>query len=353
MDKSLQRGISIFVMISMFVSIFSFAGSAFAAALTSISDTMSSSKINATSTHALRFTTPTGASDNTDTIIIQYPADFDFSGKTTTTVTFTHGAVTGAETTETLDAGGPTNAAWGAVFSGTEDRILTLTAPSDGIGAAVLAASDKVIISYATPSSTNPSVASTTAYMIGIRGTFGDTGTTTVNILNDDQVALTATVDQSLSFSISDNSVGFGTLSAADDKFATGDGTGNTNETEAHTLIVGTNAAGGYTMSVNGNTLTSGGNTITAIGAANTATSVGSEQYGLRMTAAGGSGAVSAPYADAGYAFDSAAFPDAVASAGGASANTTYSVRYIANITANTEAGAYTSTLTYTATANF
>ncbi len=351
MDKFVQRGISIVVMASMFVSIFSFAGSAFAAALTNISDTMSSSKINATSTHALRFTTPSGATENTDTIIIQFGSDFDFSGKTTSTVTFTHGAVTGAETTETLVAGGPSDSAWGAVFSGTEDRILTLTAPTDGTGAAALAASDKVIISYATPSSTNPSVAG--SYLIGIRGTFGDTGTSTVNILNDDQVALTATVDQSLSFSISDNSVGFGTLSSANDRFASGDGAGTDDEAEAHTLVVGTNAANGYTMSVNGNTLTSGGNTITAIGNANTATSVGSEQYGLRMTAAGGIGAVSAPYAAAGFAFDSAAFPDTVASAGGASANTTYSVRYLANITANTEAGAYTSTLTYTATANF
>ncbi len=340
-------------MVSMFVSIFSFAGSAFAAALTSISNTMSSSKINATSTHALRFTTPSGATDNTDTIIIQFPADFDFSGKTTSTVTFTHGGATGTAFTETLVAGAPTNGAWGAVFSGTEDRILTLTAPSDGVGTGSLDAGAKVIISYATPSSTNPSVASTTAYMIGIRGTFGDTGTTTVNILNDDQVALTATVDQSLSFSISDNSVGFGTLSSANDRFASGDGVGTDDEAEAHTLVVGTNAAGGYTLNLNGSTLTSGGNTISAIGAANTATSVGSEQYGLRMTAAGGIGAVSAPYADAGFAFDSAAFPDAVASAGGASANTTYSVRYIANIDANTEAGAYTSTLTYTATANF
>lgn len=351
MQKSLHLGVTVCVIVTMFVSIFSSAGSVFAAALTSISDTMSSSKINATSTHALRFTTPSGAIEDTDTIIIQFGSDFDFSGKTTSTVTFTHGAVTGAETVETLDAGGPTAGAWGAVFSGTEDRILTLTAPTDGIGAAALAASDKVIISYATPSSTNPSVAS--SYLIGIRGTFGDTGTSTVNILNDDQVALTATVDQSLTFSISDNTVGFGTLSSANDRFASGDGAGTDDEAEAHTLVVGTNAANGYTLAINGSTLTSGLNTITAIGAANTATSVGAEQYGLRMTAAGGIGAVSAPYAAAGFAFDSAAFPDAVASAGGASANTTYSVRYLANITANTEAGAYTSTLTYTATANF
>ena len=68
------------------------------------------------------------------------------------------------------------------------------------------------------------------------------------------------------------------------------------------------------------------------------------------MTASGGSGTVSAPYDGAGFA---AAFPDEVASATGASADTTYSVRYVANIAGNTEAGSYTSTLTYIATGNF
>jgi hypothetical protein len=71
------------------------------------------------------------------------------------------------------------------------------------------------------------------------------------------------------------------------------------------------------------------------------------------MTASGGSGAVSAPYAAAGYALDSASFPDQVASASVASANTTYSVRYVANISSLTEAGTYNSTLTYVGTANF
>jgi hypothetical protein len=116
---------------------------------------------------------------------------------------------------------------------------------------------------------------------------------------------------------------------------------------------VGTNASNGYTMTVAGNTLTSGANTITAIGASNVASSVGTEQFGMRMSASGGTGAVAVPYAAAGFALDTAAFPDIVATASGSSANTTYSARYIANITSSTEAGAYTSTLTYVATANF
>jgi len=322
---------------------------AYAASLTSLSDTMSSSKISTLSSHVLKFTTPTGAADSSDTIIITFPSDFNFTSKTIGTVTFTHGATTGAESSETL-AASPSGTAWGAVFSGTQNRILTLTAPTDGVGTAAIAASDKVIITYDSTNSTNAS--SATSYAIAVSGAFGDTGTITVNILSDDQVAVTATVSQSLTFSISDNTIEFGTLSASAAQYAD-NSAGDASEVEAHTLIVGTNASNGYTMTLNGATLTSGANTITAIGSSNTASSAGTEQFGLRMTASGGSGAVTAPYAAAGFAFDSAAFPDQVASASGASTNTTYSARYLANITSSTEAGSYSATLTYVATANF
>lgn len=321
-----------------------------AASLTSLSDTMSSLKISTASTHVLRFTTPTGATDNTDTIVVTFPADFNFAGKAISSVTFTHGTTTGTENTETL-AAAPDATNWGAVFSSTTNRVLTLTAPSDGAGAHPLSAGHRIILTYNASSSTNPTVAG--SYIIGISGTFGDAGSTTVNILNDDQVSIDAVVAQSLTFSISDNSIGFGTLSAVTSRFATGDGLGATVETEAHNIIVGTNATNGYTMTASGTTLTSGLNTITPIGATNSATTSGSEQFGIRLSASGGNGAVNAPYAASGFAFDSAAFPDQIATSTSASANTTYSVRYVANINSNTEAGSYSSIISYTATANY
>lgn len=324
--------------------------SAEAASITSASDTMSSLAVNATSTHAIRFTAPTGASDNTDTIIITFPSDFDFTGKSISSVSFTHGASTGLEATETL-AAAPSASDWGAVFSGTENRVLTLTAPSDGEGTALVAPNDRIIISYTAASSTNPS--SPGSYAIAISGAFGDSGDITVNILSSDQVSIAATVPQSLTFTISDNSVGFGALTASNARYATGDAAGSTTEAEAHTLVVGTNASSGYTVTASGTTLTSGGNTISAIGASNSASSVGTEQFGLRIQASGGNGAVVVPYSASGFAFDSGSFPDQVATSTSASANTTYSVRYLANIGASTEAGSYSSTLTYVATANF
>ncbi|MEK7510372.1 MAG: hypothetical protein AAB567_02320 [Patescibacteria group bacterium] len=157
-----------------------------------------------------------------------------------------------------------------------------------------------------------------------------------------------------LTFSISDNSVGFGTLSASAVRYATGDGAGSSTEVQAHTLTASTNATNGYMITVEGNTLTSGAHTITAVGSTNTASSPGTEQFGLRMTATGGNGTVSAPYAAAGFALDTAAFPDVVASdPDGDDVSTAYSLRYIANITNATEAGSYTATFTYVATATF
>jgi hypothetical protein len=323
---------------------------AHAASITAAFDTMSNLTVSATSSHAINFVTPTGANQNTDAIVITFPADFNFTSKTIGTVSFTHGASTGLENTETL-AASPSATAWGAVFSGTQNRILTLTAPTDGTGAAVVAPGDKLIITYNGTNSINATTPG--SYTIAISGSFGDAGDITVNVLSNSQVSITATVPQSLTFSVSDNSISFGSLSAVAARHASGTANGQSTEVEAHNLIVGTNAANGYTMTVAGNTLTSGANTITAIGSSNTASSVGTEQFGMRMTASGGSGAVSAPYAAAGFALDTAAFPDIVATASGSSANTTYSARYIANITSNTEAGSYTSTLTYVATANF
>ena len=122
----------------------------------------------------------------------------------------------------------------------------------------------------------------------------------------------------------------------------------------AHNFIVGTNANSGYTVTVQGATLTdSSSNTITEIGGGAVGSSEGSEQFGLKISASGGNGAVSAPYDTANYAYAATSTTDVTASCTGTTANTTYSITYIANIASNTEAGSYSTELTYVATANF
>jgi len=362
-----QQVLALALSLSLLTASFSyFISVAEAASLANVSDTLSSQTINAPANHTLVFRTPTGADENTDTIAINFASGFNMNSIAFGDVDLDHSAGAQANCTaptyineETL-AAAPSGTAWGAVLS---DQTLTLTAPSDGVGASAIAANACVRIKIGTHAVVgvvgdtqiiNPG--SNDSYIIGIAGTFGDVGSTTVSILTDDEVDISANVAQSLTFSISDTTIGFGTLSASAARFATGDTVGSTTEAEAHNLIVGTNAANGYTMTASGTTLTCascGGLTIDPIGASNLASSIGTEQFGLRMTATGGSGAVSVPYAAAGFAFDSAAFPDAIASATGASANTTYSVRYLANIAANTEAGIYNAAVTYVATANY
>jgi trimeric autotransporter adhesin len=336
---------------------------AYAASLLNKSDVLSSQKVSTASNHTIVFRTPTGANQSSDTIVVTLPSGFTTNSFDFADVDLAHSAGSQSNCTaptysneETLAASASATA-WGAALSG---QALTLTAPTDGVGAAAIATDACVQIqigTHATAGSTgdtqitNHSTAA--SYTIAITGAFGDSGDIVINILNDDQVSVSATVDESLTFTISDNSIGFGTLSASDDFFASGDTNGSATEAEAHTLVVGTNAANGYTMTINGTTLTSGSNTITAIGSSNTASSTGTEQFGLRMTASGGSGSVTAPYAASGFAFDTTAFPDQIASTSGASANTTYSARYLANIGSQTEAGAYTATLTYVSAANF
>lgn len=174
-----------------------------------------------------------------------------------------------------------------------------------------------------------------------------------VNAYSPGQITINSSAS-TLTFSISDNSIGFGVLSSTDDFFANGAGTGSATEVEAHTIIASTNATNGYSITVNGATLTYSSATIDAIGCTNTASTTGTEQFGLRATASGGDGSVSVPYAAAGFAFCTSSFPDEIASdANGNDVSTTYSLRYIANITSNTDAGAYSATLTYVIVANF
>ncbi|MBI5405949.1 hypothetical protein HY972_02840 [Candidatus Kaiserbacteria bacterium] len=159
---------------------------------------------------------------------------------------------------------------------------------------------------------------------------------------------------QSLTFSISDNTIGFGTLVSSGARYATGDTLGSASDTaDAHTISVATSASSGYTMTLNGATLTSGANTINAIGATAAASSAGTEQFGARLIVNSGTGSATSPYASTNWALDTGAFPDQVASGAGDGVTTVFGVRYIGNISASTENGSYSATLTYVATATF
>jgi len=157
-------------------------------------------------------------------------------------------------------------------------------------------------------------------------------------------------VAETLTFSLGANSLNLGTLSTS--AVSTG----------SHTLTVGTNAANGVMVTYSGSTLTSGANTITAMSTA-AASSVGTEQFGINakdnVTPNVGvecSGTPPIAAAATGYStVDNFKFVtgETILSSSGSINDTTCTISYIANISAPTQAGTYTSTLTYIATGTF
>jgi len=163
------------------------------------------------------------------------------------------------------------------------------------------------------------------------------------------QITVTASVDETLTFTLASATVPLGSLTTS----ATGSGTS--------TMTAATNAINGYSITVAGTTLTSGGNTITAL-AAPTASSTNSRQFGINLVAnttpavgtassGAGSGVAATGYNTANlFKFVTG---DTVASATAPTNSNTFTTSYIANINGVTAPGAYSTVLTYVATANF
>lgn len=165
-----------------------------------------------------------------------------------------------------------------------------------------------------------------------------------------------ASSSQTLTFAISTSTVYFGTVSFVQARYASSTGAGgSTTEVEAHTLSAKTDATNGYSVTVKGGTLSFGTTTIPGLGATSSTSNPGTEQFGLRMTAAGGSGAVNSIYAGSGFAFaaSTSTASQVASSTVGDNATTTYSVRYLVNIAGTTRSANYTTNLVYIITANF
>nr|MBP7806991.1 hypothetical protein [Candidatus Saccharibacteria bacterium] len=175
------------------------------------------------------------------------------------------------------------------------------------------------------------------------------------------QITLSGTMDESLVFctgtsitgtncgTIAGSAVNFGTFSSV------------TPNTGTSVMAASTNGTSGYAITVNGTTLTSGGNSITAL-TTQTASSAGTEQFGLNLRdnatpnvgsnpSGSGGGSYSANYGTVDqFRFVTA---DTVASSAGATDANAFTVSYLANVGGATEAGTYTATMTYIATATF
>jgi len=332
------------------VLILPFAQIAQAAAITSASDTMSSSKVSALSNHEIKFISPTGAAVS-QTVTITFPAGFTMGTFALLNFDVATAATCGGAFTERTVATTAGVGTWGAAQAA---QVVTLTAPTDVVHLAatnclrVRIGNNAVTGGAGANQITNPSAAGSNA--ITIAGTFTDTGTITVQILTDDQVAISSTVAQTMSFSLGANTLALGTLSTT----AVVSG--------SHTLTVATNAASGMVVAVTGATLTAGTNTITACAAGCTST-VGTKQFGINLVAntapsVGLAVSGSAPIGAAatGYATANSfrfVTGETIASSAAGINSSVFTISYITNISGATEAGSYTATLTYTATSTF
>ncbi len=333
----------------------------FAAALTSLSDTQSSIKINTLSDHTIQFVTPSGVTAGqgisltfsagyaTGTFAI---ANFDFGTSTS--------AVCSGFADALLVSGAASGLSWGVSQATNTIYIVSGTAVVPGNRCVqIKIGSNAISQASGTSQIINPTVATTTGATITIAGSFGDTGTITQNIIADDTVAVTATVAQSFTFSISTSTIFFGALGNTVKFASSTNSLGDGAETIAHTLAVSTNAPSGYTITIKGQTLTSlqsATNTISAIGLTAASSSPNTEQFGIRATVSGGTAAtVSLPYSlSTSYGYNATATTSAVLATETNAANTTtYSLRYLANIAPLTEAGTYVANVVYVATANF
>jgi hypothetical protein len=307
-----------------------------AAPITARTVTIGSSAAGATTTYSFGFTVPSG------TVIksADFTACTTASGACTPAPGFSASASTlTAQPTNLGDASGWT------VNTAAPGSLRLLKAADVAVPTGVQTVGFSGVVN---PSATNSTFfLRMTTYSDSAWTTAIDTGTVAASTAG--QITVTASVDETLSFTLATATVALGTLSTA----ATGTGTS--------AMTVSTNAANGYSLTYSGTTLTSGTSTITALGSP-TASAVNGKQFGLNLmsnttpaigTAVSGSGTGTAA---TGYnttnlfKFNTG---DTIASATVPTNSNTYTASYIANISGATAAGAYSTVLTYTATANF
>lgn len=329
--------------------------------LTTMQDRLNRLKVSQTSgiTHTIVFTTATNTTGgaNSNQVIIAFPDADDglwcrTAGSLTVTVTGLPDSATALP--GTLTATCAQGSGSGSAASNRDRiRIIDVNNLAAGTKYGVILSENTAVLG--TPSDTSTQIVSfyTRSDETDSIASPVDSGSIYIDLIAEDQVSVTATVDPSLVFSINTNTVNLGTLTSS----STGTGT-----TVISTLT--TNAASGLVLSYNGATLTSGSNTITAMSSATTS-SPGSEQFGINLkdnsspdvgaepTCGTGSISIASGYDTANtFKFTPSTTTEIVTATGPVSCSS-ITISYIANIAPVTEAGSYSTTITFVATGKF
>lgn len=370
MKKYSQNILKIFSITAVLFLVSIYPNKALADPLEDRSDVMSrlgsSTAADVYSDHTIQFVTPSGVASG-ETIVIDFPSDFDGSNHTNGALDFNDvdlfiddtpdGNCDG--TTTNIVGAAPGASDWLAEFSGTDGRTLTITS---GGASAVVAAGYEVCIEIgqnaeggaANSQYINPTTIG--SFMIGLEAGV-DTGDVTVSIIENDVVVITAKVNETITFSISDYDIGFGVLSLSNARFATGSepyGADGPTPASAHTMSVATNGSSGYDITYRGLTLESGADDIdvdTIVGDEDGVP--GSEQFAISFSTSANAAIASAyQQASSNYSFVEST-ETSFASELGPTDTETLSAFYLANISGLTPAGTYSTSITYVASANF
>ncbi len=180
-----------------------------AAGVTTATDTMSRLKASTVSDHEIKFVTPTGLASGQN-MTLTFSADFTGVASMTSEdfdlAEGSTGVCSSATFTEKAVKTTPSTSEFSAIGSGQVVTILsggasaTLTAGRCIRIRAGLNATNTTGAGPGNTQITNGAVDDDDT--IAIAGTFGDIGTITVDIIDDDQVSITATVNQTLTFDL-------------------------------------------------------------------------------------------------------------------------------------------------------
>jgi len=162
-----------------------------------------------------------------------------------------------------------------------------------------------------------------------------DSANTSVDIITDDQIAVSAVVPPSITFTISSNTVDLGTLS-----------TGSVS-TGSHTIQTVTNASSGYTTLVyDDDNLRKGSDTIDDVG--DGAVTAGSEEYGIATSDSGQTISQDSDCSNSPYTASAlTTTQQSIAGATSGPVDETITICYAASISATTIAGSYAHTVTF------
>jgi hypothetical protein len=332
--KQLLYGLSVIALVVVY-----FPHAASAAAITARKVVLGSSVPSASTTYNFTFTVPSATTIKS----VEFKACTLASTTCTKPTGFSEASST-LSSSSNLGSGG----AW-TVNTATAGSLRMANASNTGSPSAGITANFSSVV--------NPSALNST-FFIWIT-TFSDAAWTTavdsgvVASSTAGQITVNASVDETLAFTLAAATVNLGVITTS----TTGKGTS--------TMDISTNAASGYSISYTGNTLTSAGGTIGAIttgGGAGSVVNTTGGQFGLNLVSnttpsvgtnvsGSGSGVAAVNYNTTNlFKFVSG---NTVATAAAPTNSNTFTVSYIANVDGATAAGAYTTALTYVATANF